>query len=79
MAGHKKISHYDTELGDHSSEGLEFTLNKESYYLSQYSPIGRLLMKLSGKVTVFLSAVVVQVLLKSTFQESARKTKLKKH
>lgn len=51
----KKISHYDTELGDHSSEGLEFTLNNESYYLSQYSPIGRLLMKLSGKVTVFLS------------------------
>ena len=29
----KKISHYDTELGDHSSEGLEFTLNNESYYL----------------------------------------------
>ena len=51
----RKISHYDAELADHNSAGLEFFLKNESHYLSQYSSIGRLLMKLSGKVTVFLS------------------------
>lgn len=50
-----KISHYDAELEDHNSEGLEFFLKNESYYLSQYSSIGRVLMKLSDKVTAFLS------------------------
>jgi hypothetical protein len=49
------ISHYDVDIAGNSGEGLDFNIKKEAFYLSQYSPIGRMLLKISGRLTVFFS------------------------